>query len=449
MKINSVYIEELFNIKQQTIYFKEPDVDYFGNLKISIIVGENGTCKTSILKFFAEALALPAASRKYRDSLNKGFNIEYKIDNDDYEIGNCINKEKPLQDTKIRIPNKYPANVIVSTTALNGKFSSKDKVGRYTEYIYSGPLKSATIDILSALRDPGLEKYVKDLISLIGCSVKYRIVMPEEEVLRNIINKKGNRLGISASDSKISDFLKRHESIGSKESDVEEKRLHRRVTIKKSSRKIIINPMDIDDLWMECIEYFNKNNINLDLRIELYNLHSDEWIDIKDMSSGEQAMFDRFFSLLLSIKNNSLVLIDEPETHLHPRWAREYIHMLTKLFSDFKAHIILATHSPFITADVPSECIVGLIKDEGTRDVKQYEVNSATLGGNPVNILDEVFRLNNYTGSFSEEIIKDIKKCLENGDSEKALKMFNDLGVTISKYALFNELKNKLLGDIQ
>ena len=48
------------------------------------------------------------------------------------------------------------------------------------------------------------------------------------------------------------------------------------------------------------------------------------------------------------IDDNTVILIDEPENSLHPKWQIEYIKQIVDLFYFFQPKIILATHSPLI-----------------------------------------------------------------------------------------------------
>ncbi|MGL4421331.1 MAG: AAA family ATPase, partial [Gemmataceae bacterium] len=49
-------------------------------------------------------------------------------------------------------------------------------------------------------------------------------------------------------------------------------------------------------------------------------------------------------------QSSYIILLDEPETHLHPKWQRHLLPAVQKLFPN--AQIICATHSPFIISSV-------------------------------------------------------------------------------------------------
>jgi len=94
-----------------------------------------------------------------------------------------------------------------------------------------------------------------------------------------------------------------------------------------------------------------------------------ENISITELSSGEKELITKAFTLYLADIRNSIILIDEPETSLHPNWQN----MIVKVYEDFaKANnnqVIIATHSPHIVGSAPKESIRVLIKNEDMIDV--------------------------------------------------------------------------------
>ncbi len=55
------------------------------------------------------------------------------------------------------------------------------------------------------------------------------------------------------------------------------------------------------------------------------------------------------------LEGEGIVLIDEIEAHLHPKWQREIIPLLTKLFPNIQ--FFITTHSPQVVASVSSESV--------------------------------------------------------------------------------------------
>lgn len=77
-------------------------------------------------------------------------------------------------------------------------------------------------------------------------------------------------------------------------------------------------------------------------------------MDINNLSSGEKQIVFRGSFLLKNKKTSeeSIILIDEPEISLHPKWQLKILDFYKKLFTNINneqtSQIIVSTHSPFI-----------------------------------------------------------------------------------------------------
>jgi len=74
-----------------------------------------------------------------------------------------------------------------------------------------------------------------------------------------------------------------------------------------------------------------------------------ERLNIASTSSGEQQILCSLLGLAGTLRNGSVVLIDEPELSLHPKWQIDYAGHLVGLLRIVKdCHVVIATHSPLI-----------------------------------------------------------------------------------------------------
>lgn len=64
------------------------------------------------------------------------------------------------------------------------------------------------------------------------------------------------------------------------------------------------------------------------------------------LSSGEKEFFNLISALILSQIRNGVVLIDEPELHLHSRWQEVIIDLIQKLSKQYNLQFLIITHSP-------------------------------------------------------------------------------------------------------
>lgn len=87
-----------------------------------------------------------------------------------------------------------------------------------------------------------------------------------------------------------------------------------------------------------------------------------EEFDINDLSSGEKQLFIRTLAIKMLEPENSILLIDEPEISLHPKWQQKIIEVYKKIGKNNQ--IIVATHSPHILGSVQKEEIILLVRGE-------------------------------------------------------------------------------------
>ena len=71
--------------------------------------------------------------------------------------------------------------------------------------------------------------------------------------------------------------------------------------------------------------------------------------NFKSLSEGEQQLITVLGLILITGRQDCLFLLDEPDTHLNPRWQRRYVELLNHFnLNDYNSHIIVATHSPLL-----------------------------------------------------------------------------------------------------
>lgn len=70
-------------------------------------------------------------------------------------------------------------------------------------------------------------------------------------------------------------------------------------------------------------------------------------LSVKNLATGSK-MFFIIKKLLLNglLDDTTMLVLDEPESHLHPEWINKFAEILVVLIKDIKLNVLLTTHSP-------------------------------------------------------------------------------------------------------
>ncbi|SAL53397.1 hypothetical protein AWB71_02876 [Caballeronia peredens] len=82
------------------------------------------------------------------------------------------------------------------------------------------------------------------------------------------------------------------------------------------------------------------------------------------LSSGEISFLRFAAQASMFIENGSLLLLDEPETHLHPNFISQFVALLDGLLSRTGSAAVIATHSAYFVREVFREQVTVLRTDE-------------------------------------------------------------------------------------
>jgi len=77
----------------------------------------------------------------------------------------------------------------------------------------------------------------------------------------------------------------------------------------------------------------------------------------KRMSSGHAIVLLTVTKLVETVEEKTLVLLDEPESHLHPPLLSAFTRALSDLLVNRNGVAIIATHSPVVLQEVPKSCV--------------------------------------------------------------------------------------------
>lgn len=171
------------------------------------------------------------------------------------------------------------------------------------------------------------------------------------------------------------------------------------------------------------------------LSIEGQDQHDN--VSVEDLSSGQLQLLNNLLNLALNVKDDSLILIDEPENSLHPEWRREYISVLRQSIDCVKrCHVVLATHSPLVASGVKrgEGSLIGLKRDAQDDSLK-VSPSETVHGWLPSAVLEERFDMPSVRAPELTSAVETALKLLKspNVDKVELEKACKDLKVLLSE----------------
>lgn len=109
----------------------------------------------------------------------------------------------------------------------------------------------------------------------------------------------------------------------------------------------------------------------------------------KKLSSGQSIILYIISEIVSNIRYDSLVLFDEPETHLHPNAVTQLVNTIYNLLEEFESYCIITTHSPLIIRELFSKNVYVIEKHENTPSVRRIGIES--FGEDPSVLTEDVF----------------------------------------------------------
>ena len=176
-------------------------------------------------------------------------------------------------------------------------------------------------------------------------------------------------------------------------------------------------------VFNEINEIFENLSINVKVEdisqdgrnITLFTNSSGDEFDINELSSGEKQLFLRTLAIKMLNPENSIILIDEPELSLHPKWQQRIVDVYRKIGKNNQ--IIIATHSPHILGSVRKENIMLLDKNEdGKIVIKTGDELYDSYGQPTERILEDIMGLKTTR---NQEIFDKLEKIREMVNEDK------------------------------
>lgn len=204
------------------------------------------------------------------------------------------------------------------------------------------------------------------------------------------------------------------------------------------------------DMWIEAITDLESDENFKELSITgLVNLPAKELVNacltiLRSMSSGHAIVFITITMLIEKLQEKTLVLFDEPESHLHPPLLSALVRIMSNLLIRRNGVAIIATHSPVVVQEVPKSCCWVLTRYGDFTDYSRPSIE--TFAENVGMLTKEVFKLEMESSGYHKLFKKFVSDGLSFEQIIKAFKGqigFEGKAVLMSMVNLRDNKKNK------
>jgi len=132
-----------------------------------------------------------------------------------------------------------------------------------------------------------------------------------------------------------------------------------------------------------------------------------EPLTFRELSEGEQQLLTVLGLLKFTGDEDSLFLLDEPDTHLNPSWAIKYLRFLRDFVPNHEtSHLLMVTHHPLAIAELKKQQVQVMWEDEEHK-VHSREPYVDPRGIGFMSTLTEVFGVNTTLDLETQRLVDD------------------------------------------
>ena len=383
MKIEKVHIKNIKGIKDLELSFKKDDKI----LDLIVLAGINGSGKTTILEaikdFFYNTNVNYSNLEKSNVNLDIFFEDFEKNKIEEAEKSSIDNYEHKLQDFFSALQsynfyrknsNDYYQNQIAKRFDIPPKIIYGPAENKFEEIQTYSTTLSIEYEFINTINS----NVIRDIPSYIATRRNYLATIEEDLTMKEITNKVVNE---------IND---------------------------------IFNILELDVK----LKGFSKDEKTM----PIFENSAGEEFDINDLSSGEKQLFLRTLSIKMLEPKNSIILIDEPELSLHPKWQQRIVEVYKKIGENNQ--IIVASHSPHILGSVSNENIFILYRNEnGKIDAKTGDEFYSSYGQPIDRVLKDIMGLKSVRTPKIDRDIQELRKLVDENkyETDEFIEKYNKL----------------------
>lgn len=179
---------------------------------------------------------------------------------------------------------------------------------------------------------------------------------------------------------------------------------------------------------------------------------------LKEFSDGEHQFVHTMAICLLLKDSDSLILLDEPETHFNPSWRSRFVSILDRTLknacSSLKLHdsryvnfmkdVLITTHSPFIISDCRADNVIIVTKKNGhAKAEKASDLGIKTYGASTSFIQAKIFGSTDTIGGKAYQEMKEIGKQTDKNKMQKLNEVNSKFGESLEKLMVLSEINEE------
>ena len=368
--------------------FKNTEINFYDDY--SVFIGLNGSGKSNLLEAISKIFRSLYLIDKYDKRVDFDFEIEYEI---------------LIEERLHNIEIKFLSNRFIFKSSIVGRIN-QDNYKKYLPQQVIANYSGEELRLWDEVYEDFYKQYtsqVRNLQPLENMNMIYlnkynwaialiSLLSLEDEIILDMLGLDN----INSVDVKFSFDTSKYENYGTNKvielidyinpskKDIESMDL---VSIKSSN---VLNEENITDeqkyinlfnlLYVASMPKQNKIITSIDIEFGEYGL--------KSLSEGEKKMILMRFIYHFSANKESLILLDEPDTHIHISRKKDLVDMITKQGAYYS---VITTHSPVLVNHFEEENITLLIPDE-TNGIKTENADKfkqiETLSEDTISLLD-------------------------------------------------------------
>jgi len=182
--------------------------------------------------------------------------------------------------------------------------------------------------------------------------------------------------------------------------------------------------------------------------VTVRRISGDDILSLESFSDGEQMLLGRS-SLLFLLRNqsDSLLLLDEPETHFNDAWKREIVSWIDEqILKTTPAQVLVSTHTSIALSDVFSSEVAVVDRENG--QIRVLSVKGPLFGTDPSEVMMNVFGTPESIGPRSQDFLEALlERHWKTGEVEELETLLKHLGSGFHRAELrarLDELKGKV-----